>query len=186
MVWIYNYALQRWYKHDVEANAIGLWLASTDVTFGQAQGTFAEQQTRFGDSVFKSASPMLVIGTIAGQVLAVDPAISSDGDNLPIEEIFDAPLVSIPNEISSNDLRRWLGVCVDARGVSISCYYKVEEDANWTLAGTATLGKDWKEYTFDIDVSGESLWLRFYSCASGQWFDLRAYDVLYLKDRREG
>jgi hypothetical protein len=186
VAWVYNYSLQRWFRHDISITAAGLWKAPTDVSYGKASGTYAEQALRFGDSIYKTSAPLVVLGTIDGKVLQLDQGSYNDSSTLPIVEIFDTPVISIPVESSTENVRRWLGVSADVRGASISCYYKVEEDGEWTLAGTASPGTYWQKVQFDIDVSSQYLWLRFSASGLSTWFDIRGYEVHYLRRRSEG
>lgn len=178
VAWVYNYAINKWTRYDIEATCFGYYQSEGAKTFGGITTPFGQAVGRFGDRVLSSTIPSILLGDTVGNVYHYNK-VALDDAGTPINAAFVTRKFLGEQQGDENVYKRWLKIVVEARGHYIRVEYRVDDSPSWYGAGSAVLGPEWRRTEFCIDVLGRSIQLRIVNDQPSSTLEVRSVELQY-------
>lgn len=187
--WVFNYALNKWTKHDFAAvdgttNGIsyyGYYEKQATLTIGDLQGTIGEQTWRFGDREVLEAAPTTLLTDTDGYIYEYDRLVSND-DGTTIDAWFSTKDFMFTQLMERQVILR-LDVYFDGGG-DLKAAYSTDRGSTWsdetTLSGNFTYNISRLYWRVDCDM----IRFRFRNNNSGEHFDFREARIYWQPSGR--
>lgn len=183
-VYKYNSRTKQIYKdYRTDLVSMGIFQNTQEDTWNDRTGAWDSDTTRWSSIANLSLNPRVLFGSSAG-VTSERTSSSNNDDGVAVESVWDTKDFTAEDFGGSDmdQLMRWKGLEVWAKGNTMTVYYSTDGGSTWTLASTLTLSSS--DYPTDaapvncyFDVISSRLRLRFYNAVAGESFTLKKYQI---------